>query len=132
MSPRDEAWDSAELPAPVPEGLPQAGIHVSYQQVHLATQLAEKFTADIAQAAIAPLADAMMARPALQADLSPNQLFLLARAALERLEWQIPIHDGPLRLTPDLAKLIREQCGDIAQALTAILTLPQMEPDPDA
>lgn len=123
------AWDSAELPAPVPAGCgmePRVTAHlfdITQTDAHVGS---------IAREAFAPLASAIIARPPLPADLSPNQMFLHARCAMENLERLIPVHDGPLLHTPDLALLIRAQAGDIAAALVGILTLPQMEPETDA
>lgn len=90
---------------------------------------ADPCAAAIAREAFAPLAAAMAGRPALQAGLSANQLMLFIRGAMERLDWEIPRHDGPLRLSPDSRGLLAAHCGDIAAGLTALLTLPTAEPE---
>lgn len=85
---------------------------------------------DNALTPVAPLAAALCARPPLPADLSANQTMLFIRAAMEKLEWEIPHHDGPMRLSPDSRRLLAAHCGDIAAGLTALLSIPTIEPEP--
>lgn len=83
-----------------------------------------------AGAAAGLLAAAMAARRPPPRDLSANQIMLFIRAAMERLEWEIPRHDGPLKLSPDSRRLLAAHCGDIAAGLAALLAIPTTEPEP--
>ena len=94
------AWDSAELPAPVPPGV----------------NMAPRVTAHL-------FADGAAPPP-----LSANELMLQARAGFEQLEWCVPAHDGPWSPSPDTHAQMARHAAQITRALDALLSIPTAEP----
>lgn len=112
-----QTWDSAELPAPVPEGLPTPEF----------PHIPAPGKTTVMRGAMPLLGSAA---PASAPGPSANQLILHIRAGLEQLEWCVPTHDLPWNPAPTTHALMATHAAQITRALDALLSIPTAAPAP--